>query len=674
MNNKLLNLIGSALAAAFVFSCSKYDDAPIKEQLSDHEQRIASLEEQCRHLQQDLSSLKQIVEALEKADYITSMVPVTIEGEVVGYTLTFKNSAPITIYNGKDGNTPQISVDQYEDGCWYWTLDGEWMLNESGEKVKAVGLDGKDGLDGEDGKDGVTPLVKIIDEYWYLSVDNGTTWTKLDKATGDKGEKGDSVFQSVVDTGETVVLTLSDGKVINLQKYQPLNISFDSNGLPGLLGTDKIPYTITGNADSYEVACMTISSGITASIEQTDAKHGYLVLICQEPVQAQVAVFVTASDGQSTVRVLSFESGGLRAVSHLITVDDASQVIEVALTTNLSSFEVVIPAEALSWIELASATKGWYNESVYLQVAENTDVSFRETWISFVKNGITVYKVYITQWGKVTSTTFEDFYNNYNSGQRYQVTATISSVTSTQVKIAGAEHELVLSNQNGTNFDEWKSKMQLGGTVTFVGRRNSSVYVRDYTILDVGDAVTSNIENLAEARLAAIGRRLTIGNVLVVGKSSAMYLVQDSALDYMTVYCGNESSVTVGDRINLTATRSRYGGFAQLIDPSETVISSGNSVIVPVAEDVTVSFDTYTWTVGKHVIFRGTLAITGQYNYVNVEGATKYSGSLLLPPMTDAELTEFKSHSGEYITVSGYYMYLLGSRYQYILVTNYQFK
>jgi|GEM_PF-4910726 len=598
--------------------------------------------------------------------------------ETIGYTLTLKNSAPITIYNGKDGHTPQISIDKDEDGLWYWTLDGEWLLDASGKKVKAVGVDGEDGQDGADGNDGVTPLIKIIDEYWYMSVDNGTTWTKLDKATGDKGERGDSLFQSVADTGEVVVLTLSDGKVISLQKYQSLNISFDYDSFPGLVGTDRIPYEITGNADSYEVACMTTSSEVVAAIEQADAKHGYLVLTSQKSTTAQVAVFVTAPDGQSTVRVLTFEAGALKTVKTSITVDETGQVFEVTLSTNLSSFDVVIPSEAQSWIKVAPETKGWHDETVYFEVEENTEVSPRSSRISFAKNGNTFCSLPITQWGVVFSTSYEEFYNYYRHGERCKVTAMISDIDPYWVEIRGegVNSKCYLINNYGTNFDEWQPKMQVGGTVTFVGRLYDRYEdtVHDYTIIDVSDAGTHTIENFADARLAAPGSRLSIDNVLVVGRSSALYLVQDSASDYMTVYCGGEPAVNIGDRINLTATRSRYGGFAQLIDPSETVISSGDSVAVPIAEDVTSSFDTYSWTVGKHVLFRGTLAISGQYNNVNVEGATKYMGGLLLPPMTDTELTEFKSHNGEYITVRGYYLYLSGAIYQTILVTNYQFQ
>ena len=71
------------------------------------------------------------------------------------------------------------------------------MLDDAGNKIKAVGIDGEDGADGEDGKDGengadgtdgkdgvdgITPQLKIENEYWYISYDNGATWIQLGKA------------------------------------------------------------------------------------------------------------------------------------------------------------------------------------------------------------------------------------------------------------------------------------------------------------------------------------------------------------------------------------------------------------------------------------------------------------------------------------------------------------
>ncbi|MBO5803816.1 MAG: hypothetical protein J6R25_01895, partial [Bacteroidales bacterium] len=38
-----------------------------------------------------------------------------------------------------------------------------------------------------DGEDGITPQLKIEDDYWYVSYDNGITWERLGKAFGADG-------------------------------------------------------------------------------------------------------------------------------------------------------------------------------------------------------------------------------------------------------------------------------------------------------------------------------------------------------------------------------------------------------------------------------------------------------------------------------------------------------
>ena len=67
---------------------------------------------------------------------------------------------------------------------------------------------------------GVTPQLKIDDDYWYVSYDNGASWTQLGKATGEDGQDGangingvdgDSFFQSVTQDENYVYLTLSTG-------------------------------------------------------------------------------------------------------------------------------------------------------------------------------------------------------------------------------------------------------------------------------------------------------------------------------------------------------------------------------------------------------------------------------------------------------------------------------
>ncbi|MBQ7342642.1 MAG: leucine-rich repeat protein [Alistipes sp.] len=219
-----------------IAGCSEsFDDSKIWDKLDDHEKRIATLEELCKQMNTNISSLKTIVKALQSKDYVTGVTPVTKDGETVGYTITFTKSQPITIYHGedgkdgqngtdgkdgvdgKDGSTPIIGVKQDTDNIYYWTLNGEWLLDANGNKIKAQGSDGKDGANG---KDGITPQLKIENDYWYISYDNGASWTQLGKATGEDGKDGDSFFQGVdTSNSEYVVFTLVDGTQIQLPTW-----------------------------------------------------------------------------------------------------------------------------------------------------------------------------------------------------------------------------------------------------------------------------------------------------------------------------------------------------------------------------------------------------------------------------------------------------------------------
>jgi hypothetical protein len=170
--------------------------------------RVYALEEICKEMNTNITALETIVAVLQSNDMITGIVEIKKDGKVIGYTITFSKHDSITIYHGesgqngtdgKDGITPVIGVAQDTDGVYYWTLNGEWLLDDNGNKLPvsgedgkdgANGADGKDGQDGADGKDGITPLLKIENGYWYISYDNGVTWTESGKATGNNGQNG----------------------------------------------------------------------------------------------------------------------------------------------------------------------------------------------------------------------------------------------------------------------------------------------------------------------------------------------------------------------------------------------------------------------------------------------------------------------------------------------------
>ena len=235
--------------AVLALSCEKFDDTKIWDKLDDHENRISALEKMCREMNTNIEALQTIVEALQKNEYVTSVVPIT-EGSVeVGYTIAFSSGKYITIYHGKDrtdgsdgkdGYTPNIGVKKDVDGVYYWTIDGEWLLDDAGNKIPTTG---KDGQNGADGKDAIMPHLKIENGMWYVSYDNGASWVELSQATGDQGSQGtpgvngDVFFQSVTETEEYISMILANGTEIKIPKYSAVAATLTLGKVTGFTAT-----------------------------------------------------------------------------------------------------------------------------------------------------------------------------------------------------------------------------------------------------------------------------------------------------------------------------------------------------------------------------------------------------------------------------------------------------
>ena len=179
---KSILLIATALSV--LFGCGQYDDSEIRSDINDLKGRMEALEQQCKKMNENLSSIQTIVASIQSQDGIVSVTELP-NGD--GYSILFTSGKLIYIYNGSngaDGSTPIISVRQDTDGIYYWTVDGDWLVID-GRKVRA------DGIDGKDGKDAITPKFKIEDGFWYVSYDNGGSWAQLGKAEGAAGKDGE---------------------------------------------------------------------------------------------------------------------------------------------------------------------------------------------------------------------------------------------------------------------------------------------------------------------------------------------------------------------------------------------------------------------------------------------------------------------------------------------------
>ena len=210
----------AALFAVVALTSCKYDDDDIWNSVHGLENRVAKLEELCKQMNTNISSLQTIVTALQNNVYVTGTTPLMKDGKEIGYTITFSKGNPITIYHGKDGQdgedgtTPTIGVKKDTDGVYYWTLNGEFIVVDGG-KIQA------EGKDGTNGTNGTTPQFKIENDYWFVSYDNGANWTQLGKATGEDGVGSDSMFSDVDYETSTdyVIFTLSNGTQIKLPTW-----------------------------------------------------------------------------------------------------------------------------------------------------------------------------------------------------------------------------------------------------------------------------------------------------------------------------------------------------------------------------------------------------------------------------------------------------------------------
>ena len=291
-----------------------FDDSELRKQIADLDGRLTSLEKLCAQMNTNISSMQTIVNALQQNDYITGVTPITEGSNTIGYTITFAKNKPITIYHGENGSTPVIGIKKDTDGIYYWTLDGEWLLDASDNKIKAEGTDGESGEAGEEGKpgqNGITPVLKIEEGYWYVSYDNENSWQQLGKASGEKGEpgeKGDSMFSSVDTSNDGyVIFTLADGTELKLPRKDSFGISF-SNAFPGISAgeTIEIEYTLP-KGDEKTLVKTACQNGWQAVVNKKDHLSGTITITAPDPItDDEVLVFVSDGEEKTVMSAISF--------------------------------------------------------------------------------------------------------------------------------------------------------------------------------------------------------------------------------------------------------------------------------------------------------------------------------------------------------------------------------
>lgn len=372
---KILTLL-SALTLTLFFAVSCYDDSELRERMENAEQRLEALEELCNTLNSNILSLQSIVDAMQ--DGITIL---NVEETENGYIIYFSDGSKIQIDTSFEQPVPQIGVKEYE-GKYYWTVDGEWLTDSEGNKILAKAS---------------VPELKIEDDTWYVSYDNGQSWTPLGNSTGD------SFFEEIKEDEDYVYFILKDGTTITIAKSKEgpaLYLRLNTEGLIEMSAgeTMDIGYEIITSEDDANVTLETFeqygwSVVINPNPESSDS--GTVSITAPSPIRDGKILFILSDDkGNFYAKTVEIKGKGniIDIVKDSYIVDEKGGLLDVSVNSNIE-FTVNIPDEAVSWIETVFA-----GETTRFSIKSNDSYDERTATITFVGNdGETKKEISITQ-------------------------------------------------------------------------------------------------------------------------------------------------------------------------------------------------------------------------------------------------------------------------------------
>ena len=159
---------------------------------------------------------------------------------------------------------------------------------------------------------------------------------------------------------------------------------------------------------------------------------------------------------------------------------------------------------------------------------------------------------------------------------------------------------------------------------------------------------------------AADGTAVSLENVVVVALTKRGFLVSDGT-DAVYVFTDTPPSTAIGDRVNVSGSKTTYAGLPEVEKPQVSVLSSGAAVPYPSLVDVTPGLDTFEASGYSFISLKGTLSKSGSYYNITVPGASR-KGSLNAP----ISPLEADSFVGKTVEVIGYYSGITGSSTKYL--------
>ena len=457
----LRKLLLAATLPLMLLGCSKLND--LTSRVDELDSRLSKLETICTQMNNDITSLQTILKALEDKDYVTSVEPVTEEGEGIGYRINFTRSGSITIFHGEDGEDgadgliPIISVKKDTNGLYYWTLDGEWLLDANGNRIKASATDGSDGI---------TPKLKIEDNWWCISYDEGQSWTKLSTARGDKGG---SMFSAITYDRLYLYLTLADGTLLSVPMSSPISLEFDIKGDEATISAGEtivIGYTVTGSSQTSRVSASS-DGNYVVKVRSTSADKGTIEVTAPQPyTDGYINVLADNGNGYTRLYVINFSERKLNFPEGLeYSVSSEGGTVEIPFTVNFDYTAKVATLDA-GWLSIVQTKAEEREDSLTIVVTRNDGDDFRtgKVYIQAEReddNGTHVVSYYQI----ISIVQSSDFYFNLD---KTQITASakggkflISAISTENLKVTVTENSWCTLSANKDDSDATKFDIDL---------------------------------------------------------------------------------------------------------------------------------------------------------------------------------------------------------------------
>ncbi|MDE5809042.1 MAG: hypothetical protein K2H59_02015, partial [Muribaculaceae bacterium] len=357
MKKFILSICAVVLMA--MSACSEKDEGPLGNTEDKNDEQYKEVVQQAND---NVTSVGSLVNALNTDDIITSVTPIKEGDKEVGYTFSFANSKPTSFYFENKNSTPAIGVKPDNAGDFYWTLNGEWLLDDAGKKILYDGASSS-----------ILPKLKVENNNWMLSTNNGKTWKKIQPVSS-SNQGNNKIFKDInVSDAESVAFTFADGTKLVVPRKPELTISFSEEKqiLVKPNSTVTIDYTITGKIEGLKVEVVT-SGNIKAEIKDSESSKGTITITAGESIDENDKVILIAKNKSvSTSKTLSFEEEEFVKVTSETAYEIAAEggTIKFNIETN-ADYSISIPEEAKSWISVVKS-RAIRQETVTLSISEN---------------------------------------------------------------------------------------------------------------------------------------------------------------------------------------------------------------------------------------------------------------------------------------------------------------